>query len=70
MSVKGLKGGGVFFNYSYSIGLYDFINAKIPPASRLETIKKITELNNFKVIFKRFRGVKHKTLDRINVFRV
>lgn len=67
---KKIKKRGIFFGYSYSPGWYSSVGKEIPPASRLQMIHKIAEINNFKVTFKRFKGVNRNTLNRINIFTV
>ncbi len=64
---KRLKRNGLFFYYSYSPSIYQKMQRKIPPASRMKLVTGITEMNNFKLSVKRFGGVHKNTLDRINV---
>lgn len=67
---KRIKKGGIFFYYSYSPGFYDYSGKQIPPASRINMINRVKETNNFKIIFKRFKGVDRNVLDRINIFSI
>jgi hypothetical protein len=68
-----IRKNGIFFYYSYSPYIYRS-KGKIPPAARKNTINAIKKINNFKVAFKIFKGVKpnfsKNTFDKINIFSV
>ena len=67
---KRLKLGGLFFYYSYTPFLYPDLKREIPPASRLELIRKFSVVSGLKVNFKKIKGVDLKRRDRINIFKI